>query len=225
LKTAALIVAAGRGTRLGADIPKQYIPLNGPCALRRSVDLFLGVRNLTCVQVVTRDADAALYASAVSDLKDHRLRPPVTGGEMRASSVLAGLTALAADRPDIVLIHDAARPFMPKDVIEAVIDALETSDAACAALPVVDALWQAENGFAQRSVPREGLWRAQTPQGFAFDKILAAHRQHDGTGADDVAVARDAGIDVCFVHGSEAGYKITTAADLERALRDTRAAT
>jgi 2-C-methyl-D-erythritol 4-phosphate cytidylyltransferase len=224
LKAAALIVAAGRGTRLGADIPKQYIPLNGPCALRRSIDLFLDMPVIVSVQVVTHPEDTAQYSSAIDGLRDTRLRPPVTGGETRASSVLAGLMALETDHPDIVLIHDAARPFMPKEVIGSVIRALETSDGACAALPVVDALWQADGGLARNSVPREGLWRAQTPQGFVYEKILAAHKEHDGSGADDVAVARDAGIDVRFVPGSEAGYKITTAADLERALRDTQAA-
>ena len=225
MSVAALIVAAGRGTRLGADMPKQYIPLNGPCALRRSIDLFLSVQGVTRVQVVIHPDDAALYDAAVSGLDDLGLRPAVVGGATRASSVLAGLEALKVDSPQAVLIHDAARPFMPKSVIEAVISELETSDGACAALPLVDALWKADEGFARSAIPRDGLWRAQTPQGFVFEKILEAHRKHDGSGADDVAVAREAGLAVRFVTGSEDGYKITTAGDLARALRETRSGT
>ena len=220
MTTAALIVAAGRGTRLGAETPKQYIPLNGPPALRRTVDLFLTLPAITTVLVVIHEDDTALYEVAMRDLDHPRLRAPVTGGETRASSVRAGLEALADTAPTNVLIHDAARPFMPPDVIEAVIAALATSDGACAGLPVVDALWNAPDALAEAPVPRDGLWRAQTPQGFRFAPILAAHRAHDGSGADDVAVAREAGLEVRFVQGSEMGYKITTAEDLARALKD-----
>lgn len=220
MTTAALIVAAGRGTRLGAETPKQYIPLNGPSALRRTVELFLGIPAVSSVQVVIHQDDTALYGEVMQGLDDPRLSAPVTGGATRAGSVLAGLEALAEKAPANVLIHDAARPFMPPDVIEAVIAALATNDGACAALPVVDALWSAPDGFAMVPMPRDGLWRAQTPQGFRFAPILAAHRAHDGTGADDVAVACEAGLRVRFVPGSEAGYKITTADDLARALSD-----
>ena len=113
-----------------------------------------------------------------------------------------------------MLIHDAARPFVPAAVVAAVLDALDAAPGAFAALPVVDALWRAEDGRAEAPVPREGLWRAQTPQGFHFDRILAAHRACRGDAADDVAVARAAGIEVRIVPGSEANYKITTTADL-----------
>ena len=221
MKTVALIVAAGRGTRLGADIPKQYIPLNGACALRRSIDLFLSIPAVSEVACVIHADDLERYGSAVQGLEPSALRSPVTGGDTRAASVRNGLEALSTSNPDAVLIHDAARPFMPPDVIEAVIAALGTSAGACAGLPVVDALWEASDGMAQRSVSREGLWRAQTPQAFRFQPILAAHRAHAGSGADDVAVAKEAGMNVRFVPGSESGYKITTAQDLERALADT----
>lgn len=222
MKAAALIVAAGRGTRLGGEVPKQYISLNGPCALRRSIDLFLGLPQIVSLQVVIHADDASLYGVSTAGIADVRFKSAVSGGSTRAASVLAGLEALEQDQPDVVLIHDAARPFMPIGVIEDVISALESAHGACAALPVVDALWEAEDGFAARSVARDRLWRAQTPQGFWFDKILSAHHSHDGTGADDVAVARDAGLKVRFVPGSEAGYKITTPDDLDRALRDTK---
>ena len=112
---------------------------------------------------------------------------------------------------------------MPPRVIKNVIEALDVDEGAFAALPVVDALWSAEGTRAAAPVSREGLWRAQTPQGFDFKKILAAHRDHGGLGADDVAVAREAGMQVRIVQGSEQNYKITTKADLERALADVRA--
>ena len=220
MKSAALIVAAGRGSRLGAEIPKQYIPLDGRSALRRSVELFLGVPGVTRVLVVIHADDRALCEDAMQGLVDPKLVPPVLGGETRAASVLAGLDALASDAPDNVLIHDAARPFMPANVISEVIDALTQAEGACAALPVVDALWSARGAVAETSVPRHNLWRAQTPQGFRFESILKAHRSHDGSGADDVAVAREAGMEVRFVPGAEAGYKITTADDLARAISD-----
>lgn len=220
MSVAVVLVAAGRGIRLGSEIPKQYIPLSGPPALARSARAFLALEEVTAVLPVIHADDCDLAERALQGLEDPRLMVPVTGGTTRAGSVLAGLEALEPGAPACVLIHDAARPFVPRHVIKAVIAALDNHTGACAALPVVDALWRAEDGMARDPVPREGLWRAQTPQGFHFAPILAAHRAHDGSGADDVIVAREAGLDVAFVEGSEQGYKITTAADLERALKD-----
>lgn len=223
MSVVALIVAAGRGTRLASEVPKQYIALNGACALRRSIDLFLGVPSVNALRTVIHPDDFGLYDEAVKSLTDSRVLPPVPGGVTRAKSVCAGLESFEGAAPEIVLIHDAARPFMPRNVIENVIGALDTCDGACAALPVVDALWLGPDGIATQPVPRDGLWRAQTPQGFRYASILAAHRVHDGAGADDVAVACEAGMTVRFIQGAEAGYKITTADDLARALRETSA--
>lgn len=218
---AALIVAAGRGTRLGADVPKQYIPLNGACALRRSVNLFLSIPAVSKVVCVIHEDDQGRYGHALTGVSADVVLPPVLGGATRARSVLAGLTALEDASPSSVLIHDAARPFMPVDVIERVIGSLETHEAACAALPVVDALWLERNGMADSLVSRTGLWRAQTPQGFRFGAILEAHRANTSDSADDVAVAREAGMTVHLVQGAEIGFKITTQDDLTRALRVT----
>ncbi|MFZ5962862.1 2-C-methyl-D-erythritol 4-phosphate cytidylyltransferase [Thalassococcus sp. BH17M4-6] len=215
-----VLVAAGRGRRLGGETPKQYLALGRHCALRRSAGLFLSIEAVSCVVPVIHPDDSALYDAAMAGLTDARLHAPVHGGDTRAASVRRGLEALRSASPDLVLIHDAARPFVPPQVIADVIAALEISVGACAALPVVDALWRADGNRADTPVPRDGLWRAQTPQGFDFARILAAHEQHDGTGADDVAVARDAGIEVTFVQGSEQSYKITTADDLARARAD-----
>lgn len=222
---AGVIVAAGRGHRLGGDIPKQYARLGTSCALRHCVETFLGMPRMGALQVVIHPDDRPLYAEAVRGVRDRRLLPPVGGGATRAASVLKGLEALAPRGPDRVLIHDAARPFVPVAVIEAVIDALDHAPGACAALPVVDALWASEDGRAVDPVPRDGLWRAQTPQGFRFGTILAAHRGHAGDAADDVAVARAAGVEVGIVLGSEANYKITTGADLARARAEVERAT
>jgi len=216
MHTAGLIVAAGRGTRLGEAVPKQYLAFGGRSVLARAVEALLAHPAVEAVQVVIHPDDHARYEAAVAG-GDPRLRPPVAGAETRAGSVRAGLEALASAGPERVLIHDAARPFVTPAVIDAVLAALDAVPAAFPALPVVDALWRAEGAEALAPVPREGLWRAQTPQGFRFADILAAHRAHAGEAADDVAVARAAGLAVRVVPGDESNFKITTAADLERA--------
>ena len=217
MQTAGVIVAGGRGHRAGGEIPKQYAPLGGSCALRLCVDRFLATPRIGAVQLVIHPDDRALCAEALRGLLDTRVLPPVGGGATRAASVLSGLEALAGHAPERVLIHDAARPFVPAELIGAVIDALDDAPGAFAALPVVDALWSSDAGRADAPVPREGLWRAQTPQGFHFARILAAHRRHSGEATDDVAVACAAGLEVRIVPGTEANYKITSDADLARA--------
>ena len=219
MRTAGLIVAAGRGTRLGDPVPKQYLDLGRGTVLARTVAALLAHPAIDALQVVIRPEDSDRYAAALSRCADPRLLPPVSGAEERSGSVRAGLEALARHRPERVLIHDAARPFVAPAVIDAVLAALDAAPAAVPALPVVDALWQASGKAAISSVPRDGLWRAQTPQGFRFAEILAAHRAHTGPAADDVAVARAAGLTVRIVPGDEANFKITTTADLERARR------
>ncbi|MBB5223346.1 2-C-methyl-D-erythritol 4-phosphate cytidylyltransferase/2-C-methyl-D-erythritol 2,4-cyclodiphosphate synthase [Amaricoccus macauensis] len=223
-RTAGLIVAAGRGERLGGAIPKQYLPVAGRAMLRRSIEALLAIGELDCVIVVIHPDDAPRYADAVEGLSDPRLLPPVTGGAERAASVRAGLEALEPQAPERVLIHDAARPFLPASVALSVLAALDEAPAAFPALPVVDALWRADANHAEVAVPRDALWRAQTPQGFRFDAILAAHRAHTGAALDDVAVAHAAGLATRLVPGDETNFKITTPGDLARADRLARAA-
>ena len=215
--TAALIVAAGRGSRLGADIPKQYLDLGGKSVLFRTIEAFLGLPDIARVQVVINPDDGTLFEEATKGLDDPRLAKPVPGGETRARSVSNGLQALVGTAPQKVLIHDAARPFVTTRIIRDVIEALDTAEGAFSALEVVDALWRADEDHAATPVPRTNLWRAQTPQGFHFDRILDAHRASDGTAADDVAVAREAGIEVRLIPGDESNFKITTRHDLDRA--------
>ncbi|PHR25765.1 MAG: 2-C-methyl-D-erythritol 4-phosphate cytidylyltransferase [Hoeflea sp.] len=212
-----LIVAAGRGHRLGGEIPKQFLPIGGVSSLRRSVEAFLALASIDLLRVVIHPDDQLLCEQALAGIDDRRLLAPVHGGSTRAQSVRLGLESFAETGTGKILIHDAARPFIPATVIEAVLEALAEAEGAFAALPLVDALWSAEGNQAIAPVSREGLWRAQTPQGFHFDRILAAHRDHAGEAHDDVAVARTAGMAVRIVEGSEANFKITTAADLERA--------
>ncbi len=217
MQTAGLIVAAGRGQRLGDATPKQYLALGDGTVLGAAVTALLAHPGIATLRVVIHPDDRPLYDSAVRGIDDPRLGPPVAGGARRADSVLAGLEALAPEAPACVLIHDAARPLVPVAVIGAVIDALDEAPCAFPALPVVDALWRGSDGHADEPVARDGLWRAQTPQGFHFAAILAAHRAHAGEALDDVAVARGAGLVARLVPGDEANFKITTAADLERA--------
>jgi 2-C-methyl-D-erythritol 4-phosphate cytidylyltransferase / 2-C-methyl-D-erythritol 2,4-cyclodiphosphate synthase len=217
MRTAGLIVAAGRGHRLGGGLPKQYQPLGTATVLGRCLGALLAHPAVDLVQVVIHPDDRALYDAAAEPFAAARLRHPVAGAETRSGSVLRGLRALAPARPDRVLIHDAARPMLPPRVVSDVLAALDAAPAALPALPVVDALWRAAGDRAAAPVARDGLWRAQTPQGFHFDAILAAYGDGGKEAADDVAVARAAGLEVRIVPGDEANFKITTAADLERA--------
>lgn len=220
MTVAAIIVAAGRGLRFGGEVPKQYHPLHGTTSIRLAIEAFLLVEEVRWVVPVIHPADRDLCAKSLAGIDLHRVLPAVNGGETRAISVRNGLESLVEQHPDRVLIHDAARPFVTTEVIQTVISTLDKCDGAFAALPVVDALWRTEKSTAKHPVSREGLWRAQTPQGFRFERILDAHRSHDGRGADDVAVAHEAGLHVETVLGSEQNYKITTPTDLERAYLD-----
>ncbi len=217
MRVAALIVAAGRGQRLGGAVPKQYLPLGDRPVLRHGLDTFLAHPAISVVQVVIGSGDRQHYDTAIAGLDASRLRPPAAGAAARAASVLAGLEALEPEKPQAVLIHDAARPFVTPALISATLAMLAHAPGALPALPIIDALWREQDGTAAAPVAREGLWRAQTPQGFRFADILAAHRAHSGDAADDAAVARAAGLEVRLVPGSESNFKITTARDLERA--------
>jgi len=211
----ALIVAAGRGTRLGGPVPKQYRDLGGVPVLRRTLELFASHPRIDAIRVVTGADDAAHYNAATAGLA---LLPPVAGGATRQASVLNGLESLEAQKPNSVLIHDAARPFATADLIDRLIAALDRTQGAIAAVPVVDTLWRAADGNVETLVPRDGLWRAQTPQAFRYADILAAHRKAAGQAlTDDAAVLRAAGGSVGVVEAAETNFKITTEADLARA--------
>ncbi len=217
VKVAALVMAAGRGQRLGAGAPKQYLLLGARTVLARSLALFAAHPRITSVHAVVHADDRERYAAATGSLP---LPPPIVGGATRQESVRRGLEHLALDPPDLVLIHDAARPLTPAGVIGRVIDALATHDAAIPALAVADSLKQGADGRVIATVPRAGLFRAQTPQGFRFASILDAHRRFAGAElTDDAALAEAAGLPVALIPGDEAAFKITTGDDLDRARR------
>lgn len=216
-ETIALVLAAGKGKRLPGDIPKQYRDLAGAPVLRRALDAFARHARIDAVRVVFDPADALPYARATEGLA---LLDPVPGGAERQDSVRRGLESLEARRPARVLIHDGARPFPDERLIDRLIDALDAAPGAIAAIPVVDTLWRAGDDGAETLVPRQGLWRAQTPQAFRYADILAAHRAAAGLNlTDDAAVARHAGLRVSLVMAGEENFKITTESDLSRAAR------
>ncbi len=218
-QTIALIVAAGRGARAGADGgPKQYRPLAGEAVIAHTLRAFLAHPKVDGVRCVIHRDDHDLYAEATAAVAgDAKLLPPVDGGAERQDSVRLGLRSLSDAAPECVLIHDAARPFVAADVVARVVDALEDADGAIAALPVFDTIKKADGAdhpCIADTVPRERLWRAQTPQGFRFDAILAAHETAEGSVlTDDAAVAEAAGLDVRLVAGSPDNMKITQAED------------
>lgn len=214
----ALIVAAGRGARFGTDIPKQYLPLAGQAVLRRSVEAFRRHPRITAVRVVISPEHRHLYDQAMAGLD---LPEPVAGGATRQESVRNGLEALKADgAPDLVLIHDGARPLVDGDTITRVVDALVEVPAAIAATPLADTLKRERGGEVVSTIDRMGLWRARTPQGFRFLDILAAHRAARSLDlTDDAAVAEEAGLEVRLVQSNPDNLKVTHAYDLARAER------
>ena len=213
----ALIVAAGRGTRFGGALPKQYLPLGGTTVLRHAVAAFAAHPRIGGVQVVIREEDHDIFAAAVSGLA---LLPPVPGGAERQDSVRLGLEALVRHDPARVLIHDAARPFPDPALIDRVLDALDRAPAAIPALPLGDTIKRVTDGVIRETVDRAQLWRAQTPQGFHFKAILAAHHAAAGQVlTDDAAVAEAAGMAPVVVPGSEDNLKVTAAQDLASAER------
>ena len=209
MTTAAVIVAAGRGSRAGGDIPKQWQLLAGRPVLAHTLAAFRGAVDRLVVVIHPDDHAQALALAADALL--------VEGGATRDASVRNALEALAGQGVTRVLIHDGARPLVPPAVIARVLSALDRHPGAAPALPVTDALWLGDAGLVAGTRDRTGLWRAQTPQGFRFDAILAAHRAHPGNAADDVEVARAAGLDVAIVDGDESNLKVTFPGDFARA--------
>lgn len=217
MKIAALIVAAGRGTRSGSGVPKQWRPLADATSAHFAVEAFASHSRIDrLVMVVHPDDLAAGHVPARQDVMI------ITGGATRSASVRAGLEALEKE-VDLVLIHDAARPCVSRAVIDGVITALGSAQAAAPAIAVVDALWTGQAGRVTGTANRDGLFRAQTPQGFHLGMILAAHRTFAEGADDDVAVARRAGVEIAITPGDEDNLKITTPDDFARAERILRA--
>jgi 2-C-methyl-D-erythritol 4-phosphate cytidylyltransferase/2-C-methyl-D-erythritol 2,4-cyclodiphosphate synthase len=216
-KTVALVVAAGSGSRAGGDLPKQYRPIGGRALLAIALDHLRHPR-IDLVQAVIGEGQAQAYAEAVGT---RALPPPLTGAATRQGSVRIGLEALAREGGVArVLIHDAARPFLPATVVDRLLDALEENSGAVPVLPVVDTLARREGALGD-AVAREDLVRVQTPQAFRFDDILRAHISWSGEDAtDDAQVARRAGLRVATVAGDPMLEKLTFEGDFARAEAD-----
>lgn len=216
-RIAVLIVAAGRGERAGLGLPKQFQPLHGVPMLRRTVATFRAYPQITEIQVVV---GAGQEAQASTILEGLDLLPMILGGDTRQDSVRLGLEALALHRPDFVLIHDAARPFVSPQMISSLIAALGSALAAVPLLAVADTLKREAEDGVWTTVPREGLFRAQTPQAFHFATVLKAHRDHRNVSVtDDMALAELAGLKVAAVPGEEINTKMTKAEDFALAER------
>lgn len=213
--TAVIIVAAGRGHRFGSEMPKQFAHVQGQPLLRHAARAFTSHPAINAVLPVIHPDDAEIVAEALAGLGT---LPPVAGGRARQDSVRSGLEALVELNPDKVLVHDAARPMVTPGLIDAVLAALDAYAGAIPALQVVDTLKRAgDDGVITDTVPRDGLWRAQTPQGFRYDLLRAAHQAAAGKElTDDAAVMEAAGHAVTVVAGEDNNLKVTTPDDLER---------
>ncbi|WP_114008680.1 bifunctional 2-C-methyl-D-erythritol 4-phosphate cytidylyltransferase/2-C-methyl-D-erythritol 2,4-cyclodiphosphate synthase [Cohaesibacter intestini] len=228
MTSAAIIVAAGSGSRARRpedQVAKQYVEVAGRMVLAHTLDVFAKSTVIDVALVVIAEGDEALYAAAFSSLSASeraKFCAPVMGGATRQASVLNGLRALEVHQPDKVLIHDAARPFVTGDTLERCLDALASHKACLVASPVTDTIKQIDGaGYIAATIDRTVLWSAQTPQGFDYPFILAAHEavseQHDLTFTDDAAVAEWAGERVWIVEGSSKNIKLTNPEDLDMA--------
>ena len=216
---AAVVVAAGRGLRIGGDLPKQYREILGEPVIRPSLAALAGHGGIGAVQAVIHPDDGALYQAAVAGFD---LLPPVAGGATRQASVRAGLEALQARRPELVLVHDAARPFVSEALITRAIAAAREHAAAVPVIAVADTVKTVNAaGTVTGTIDRAQLRMVQTPQAFGFATLLDAHRRAHAAGredfTDDAALAEWAGLKVTTFEGEAGNVKLTTPEDFARA--------
>lgn len=219
MRVAAIIVAAGRGERAGEGPPKQFRPLGGEPVLRRSLRLFAAHEAVEAVQPVIDPAFEPQYQQAATGLD--KLLSPVPGGATRQQSVRAGLLALEKSSPDIVLVHDAARPLASPALVDRALTAVKKTGAAIPALPLADTIKRVDaSGRVLETLDRSGLRAIQTPQVFTFKPLLEAHRKAAEAGrsdfTDDAALAEWAGIEVTTFAGEAGNLKLTTSEDFQR---------
>lgn len=213
---AVIIVAAGRGHRASKDLPKQYELILGKATLNHTINSFTSCNTIDKILCVIHPDDQALYEKAVAP---YDILPPVHGGTTRQDSVYRGLKALESSAPDIVLIHDAARPFIDESIINSLVNTISDGEtAALPALPIVDSLKKTDGDYVTGAASRDGLYSAQTPQAFDYLTILKAHETARGQElTDDVAVAAASGHNAKIIAGSEAAFKITHKEDFKKA--------
>ncbi|MEX2127967.1 MAG: bifunctional 2-C-methyl-D-erythritol 4-phosphate cytidylyltransferase/2-C-methyl-D-erythritol 2,4-cyclodiphosphate synthase [Xanthobacteraceae bacterium] len=221
MRVAAIIVAAGRGERAGGGLPKQFRPLGGETVLRRSLRLFAAHPQVEAVQPVIDRAQDAAYAALAQGIG--KLLAPVTGGATRQGSVRAGLEAIAETAPEIVLVHDAARPLASATLVDRALDAVAVTGAAVPALALPDTIKRVDaDGRVTETLDRSALRAIQTPQVFSFARLLDAHRRAAKAGRndfpDDAALAEWAGLQVTTFAGEAGNLKLTGPDDFARAL-------
>ena len=219
-RVAAVIVAAGRGYRAGGEMPKQYREIAGEPVIRPTLAAFLGHAEIDAVQPVIHPDDEQTFRTVTGGLKG--LLPPVPGGATRQASVRAGLEALQSKAPDIVLIHDAARPFLSGALIARAIAAARAHGAAVPAVAITDTVKRIdERDIVSETLDRSRLRTVQTPQAFAFDLIMDFHHRAAAAGredfTDDAALAEWAGHSVSVFEGEATNVKLTTNDDFARA--------
>jgi 2-C-methyl-D-erythritol 4-phosphate cytidylyltransferase / 2-C-methyl-D-erythritol 2,4-cyclodiphosphate synthase len=217
---AAVVVAGGRGLRAGGDVPKQYRDIGGEPVIRPALSAFLSHPQIGAVQPVIHPQDEEVFRAATAGLQ--KLLPPVFGGATRQASVRSGLEALAMRTPDIVLIHDAARPFISEALIGRAIVAGKDKGAAVPAVAVADTVKKVDDaGRITETLDRSHLRMVQTPQAFSFALIMTAHRRAAAEGlqdfTDDAALAEWAGHRVSVFEGEAGNVKLTTNDDFTRA--------
>ena len=226
MKTAVIIVAAGKGSRFGGNIPKQFLRLRDLPVLSHSLKKFLDHNSVSLIQPVINHDHKKFYLESLNSLKElknsKKILSPCLGGAERSLSVKSGLIALLnhGKNLDNVLIHDAARRLVSKKIIDEVLNHLSNFEAVFPTLPMVDSVWKVKNNMYQLIKDRQSLIRAQTPQGFRFSSILDAHLANkESWGFDDIYLANKLGISIQQIPGCETNLKITTIDDLARAER------
>ena len=226
MNSSVIIVAAGIGTRFKGEIPKQYVKIKNEIILNITLRKFIDLDQIRYIQPVINIKHQDIYNETIQKLKSFKnfkkILPPCFGGNERCVSVKQGLIAISKfkDNPNNVLIHDAARPFVSKQIISDVIKKLELYDAVLPCINIVDTVWKIEKNAFKFLTNRSSYYRAQTPQGFNFKKILKAHKKNDETWAyDDIYLANKNNFTIIKIAGSEFNIKITKPEDLEIAER------
>ena len=214
-KNIALILAAGSGQRVGHDKPKQYVHLASEPILKHTINAFINHPDIDYIQIVYNPKDIKLYNKSVEGLN---ILPPVAGGMTRQESVRLGLEALKDIAPNKVLIHDGARPFVSSRIISQVIERISKNNSVLPVVMVADTLKEISNNKVNKTISRNNIVRAQTPQGFLYEEILEDHQSLKSQNfTDDVAIFEYLGKEISFIEGEQANFKITTREDLERA--------
>jgi|DEB0MinimDraft_10_1074344.scaffolds.fasta_scaffold18163_4 2-C-methyl-D-erythritol 4-phosphate cytidylyltransferase/2-C-methyl-D-erythritol 2,4-cyclodiphosphate synthase len=212
-KIIAIIVAAGKGKRMESKIPKQYLPLNDKGILYHSILPFLNHPKISDVVCVIAKSDLELYQNSILDLN---LLDPVFGGQERQDSVFNALEKITDLNPDKILIHDAARPFVTKEIIDSLIS-LE-NEAVIPTIKISDTIKKVENGIICKTISRDNLYLAQTPQFFDYDLIKNLHQKYQGQNfTDDSALCEEEKIKIAVIDGDINNFKITTKQDYDKA--------